>query len=443
MKEILAGLAVLAMAVLIATARHAADYTLDRLVGIVPILVLRVARRCLPSADRDDMYEYWLADLLDVRDDLAGHPLAQLRACTRHSVLLVRKGRDIAADYRALREDSSPDIRLGIVGDHLDIVRQEGDLPWLKRRDGLRPLALFVRDLLRLPPTAFTAEERAQLVAAAAITAKLCVDDRDERLGQELVDASWPHADDLGFEHTAVLQLLHTTGYLALQLGEHDEAGEILGDVGDRLAAAVGVDHPAALEAKRLRAWNLQEQGQLDDAERGLATILEALEQASGADLAQRLHVQCMLGWTQCQQALRDVRDGHTERAERRFDQSEATYDAVIFGRETLLGPDHHDTLDARHSVGKVIFARGDWCRAHDLLRQVADDRQRWLGSDHPDTLESRKYAVLAAARLGPRNEAIAELRRILATQTRVLGPSHPNTIDTHRWLQTLTQETT
>lgn len=441
MRQLLAGLALVAVSVLAATARRTVDYALNRLVDVIPVLVLRLARRRLPATARDDLYRDWHADLIDRRHDpeLTGRPLAQLKSCTRDSLGWLRSGRAIAATYR----DPSPGVRLELVQERLRTLCERGGLPWLRQRDGLRQLALHLRWLLDEPTLAFTAEEKAQLVAAAAIAGKLCVDDRDERLGQELVDAAWPHADDLGFDHTAVLHLLHTTGYVALQLGDHDEAGEILADVGDRLAAAFGEDHPAALEARRLRAWNLQEQGQLDDAEQGLNTILEALEQASDADLAQRLHVLCMLGWTQCQQALRDMRDGHTERAERRFDQAEATYDAVIFGRATLLGPDHHDTLDARHSLGKVIFARGDCRQAQDVLQQVAADRWRCTNAAHPDTLESRKYVALAAAGLGRRHEAKAELRRILDTQTQVQGPSHPKTRDTHRWLHTLTQEMT
>lgn len=441
--EVLAGLALVGLSVLARQARRAVDHTLGHRVDIVPVLMLRLARRLLPATDRDEIYPDWEADLDDMRHNLTGGWLVRQWSCTRFSLGCLRSGRTVAAIYRGLREDSSPDVRLGLVQHHLDVLRVEGDIPRLRQRHGLRFTALRLRDLLRLSPRAFTAGQQARLVATAAVVAKFCVDDRDERLGQELVDAAWAHADDLGSDHAAVLQLLHTTGYLALQLGDYDEAGKILGDVADRLTTAFGEDHPAALEAQRLQAWNLQEQGQLDEAERGLVTILEALEQTPNADPAQRLHVQCMLGWTQCQQAQRKMRDGHTERAERRFDESEVTYDAVIFSRGTLLGPDHHDTLDARHSLGKVVLVRGDWRRAHDFLRLVVVDRQRCLGSDHPDTLESRKYTALAAAAmLGDRRQAMNELRRILDKQTRLQGPFHPNTIDTRRWLDTL-QETT
>jgi hypothetical protein len=443
MNQILACLVLVAISILAATVRRPINDALDRLVDLVPMLVLRLARRRLPAADRNELYEDWYADLADRRHDLAGRPLAQLCCCTRDALGWLRSGPAVAAIYRGVRDDASSEARLRVVREQLGTLCDRGELPWLKRREGLRSLALHLRDLLRLPPLAFTPAERAQLVSAAAVTAKLCIDDRDECLGQELTNAARPYADGLDPNHRVVLQLEHTTGYAALQLGDHGHAGRILDDVHGRLAVTVGPHHPATLEAQRLGAWNRQERGELDDAEQRLVTILRAIEEASDTDPAQRLHVKCMLGWVQCQQALRHKRHGLEKRAEHRFDESEATYREVIDGRETHLGPDHHDTLDARHSLGKMFFERGDCSRAHDLLRQVADDRERCTDSAHPDTLESRKYAALAAARLGRRREAIAELRRVLATQIRVQGSSHPNAVDTRRRFDTLTQETT
>lgn len=445
MKHVLAGSALVAMSILAATTQRTVEHVLDRLAEVIPVLVLRLARRCLPPADRSDRFRDWYAyaELDALRDELAGRPLAQLWSCTRYSMGWLRSGRAVAKIYRGSRGDSSFELRLVIVQDRLGDLRDGDSLAWLRQRDDLRPLALVLRDLLRRPTLAITAEERAQIVEAAAVAGKLCVDDRDERLCRELIDAARPHADDLAPDHPAVLLLDHTSGYVALQLGDHDHAEQVLGDVHERLAAAFGAHHPTALEARRLQAWSLQKQGRLDDAEQGLTTILHALEQAPLADVAQRLHVRCMLGWVQCQQALRDMRHGRKEQAESRFDQSEMTYGDVIDGRETHFGADHHDALDARHSFGKVLFVRGDWRRAHDALQQVTADRQRCLGPAHPDTLESRKYTALAAARLGHQSAALTELRRIHSTQTQVQGRSHPNTTDTRRWLDTLTQEMT
>jgi hypothetical protein len=102
-----------------------------------------------------------------------------------------------------------------------------------------------------------------------------------------------------------------------------------------------------------------------------------------------------------------------------------------------LLGADHPDTLDARHSLAKVLLAQGNHADARAVFTHVLAARRRVLGAHHPDTLETRKHAALASVRGGrwSTTRQRRQLQRVLAAQNKRLGAEHPNTVDTRERL--------
>ncbi|MEU4359758.1 tetratricopeptide repeat protein [Streptomyces virginiae] len=97
------------------------------------------------------------------------------------------------------------------------------------------------------------------------------------------------------------------------------------------------------------------------------------------------------------------------------------------------LGPDHPDTLTARHDLAYWRGAAGDAAGAATATAELLADRLRVLGPDHPATLSTRHDLALwrgsrAAADVAWAATAFAEL---LADQLRVLGPDHPDTLMT------------
>ncbi|MGX1541202.1 tetratricopeptide repeat protein [Streptomyces adustus] len=56
----------------------------------------------------------------------------------------------------------------------------------------------------------------------------------------------------------------------------------------------------------------------------------------------------------------------------------------------THLGPDHPDTLTARHSLAWWQREAGDVAGATTATAELLDDFLRMLGPDHPDTLTAR-----------------------------------------------------
>ena len=54
---------------------------------------------------------------------------------------------------------------------------------------------------------------------------------------------------------------------------------------------------------------------------------------------------------------------------------------------ERVLGPEHPDTLIARHDLAYWTGEAGDPAAARDLFAELLPVRERVLGPEHPDTL--------------------------------------------------------
>ena len=63
---------------------------------------------------------------------------------------------------------------------------------------------------------------------------------------------------------------------------------------------------------------------------------------------------------------------------------------AVAQLRERVFGPEHPDTLTARHSLAYSTGRAGDPAAARDRFAALIPVRERVLGPEHPDTLNAR-----------------------------------------------------
>lgn len=112
-----------------------------------------------------------------------------------------------------------------------------------------------------------------------------------------------------------------------------------------------------------------------------------------------------------------------------RWEEAGEVHRAVAAERESVLGPDHPDTLASRYEVGLTLSRTG---RAADALRefgQVAAGRERVLGPDHPQTLAARQQTAHVLGQLGRHFEAHQVYAAVLAARTRSMGPDHPETL--------------
>jgi hypothetical protein len=309
-------------------------------------------------------------------------------------------------------------------------------LPRARRRE-FGVLTARLHELLRHPAEAYDQDSAARLLTVAATACEAYIDDRNERTAERLAQAAGSLAGRLSRDHPAAQGMRRARAHALLQLGHHERAEVLLRELNAEEIRSFGPDDPRTFPTRRLLSWALVGAGRLAEAEAGFRALDAGMAQLSGADSGAGvplwLHVRCMLSWTISRQG--------------RPHEAAAGYDAVIADRSGELGPDHPDTLDARHSKGKMFVLAGDGPRARAVLRPLLADRTRIQGRHHPDTLETRKYLALACACTHPhsaraRRKTLRELRRILRIQTKRHGPDHPNTHDTRQWLATLTGST-
>jgi tetratricopeptide (TPR) repeat protein len=105
------------------------------------------------------------------------------------------------------------------------------------------------------------------------------------------------------------------------------------------------------------------------------------------------------------------------------------TFQAVFTAREGILGPEHPDTVDARHDVARVDLQRGELDAAEAGFGAVLELRERISGSEHPETLAAWHNLAAVHLRRERWDEAEAGFRAVLAARERVHGPEHPHTL--------------
>ncbi|KAI1325822.1 hypothetical protein F5Y16DRAFT_254185 [Xylariaceae sp. FL0255] len=97
--------------------------------------------------------------------------------------------------------------------------------------------------------------------------------------------------------------------------------------------------------------------------------------------------------------------------------------------RETLLGPDHPDTLASTRDLASIYRNQGRWKEAESLEVQVMETRKTVLGPDHPHTLNSMNNLAFTWKSQGRTADAIRLLEDCIQSRIRVLGPDHPHTL--------------
>jgi hypothetical protein len=96
---------------------------------------------------------------------------------------------------------------------------------------------------------------------------------------------------------------------------------------------------------------------------------------------------------------------------------------------ETLLGPEHPDSLAASDNLVIAFVAARRAREGIPLAETVLTTRERVLGADHPDTLASRYTVAYAHEYAGQPDEAVNLYDRAYAEYSRVLGADNPQTL--------------
>ena len=185
-----------------------------------------------------------------------------------------------------------------------------------------------------------------------------------------------------------------------------------------------------------------------DDAEAALSTITSDLELMQGADAIASAYMSAghlSEAIAQYEQTLSDCirifgpdhpntltarhNLAYAYKAAGRITEAIALHEQVLTDSTRIFGPDHPDTLTLRHNLAYVYKAAGRITEAIALYEQVLTARTRIFGQDHPDTLTLRNNLALAYKAAGRITEAIALHEQVLTDSTRILGQDHPKTL--------------
>ena len=103
---------------------------------------------------------------------------------------------------------------------------------------------------------------------------------------------------------------------------------------------------------------------------------------------------------------------------------------ADAHARDGAYGPEHPDTLNARHELARWAGNAGDSAGARDQLAALLPVRERVSGPEHPDTLNARHELARWAGKAGDAAGARDQFAALLPVRERVSGPEHPDTLN-------------
>ncbi len=94
-------------------------------------------------------------------------------------------------------------------------------------------------------------------------------------------------------------------------------------------------------------------------------------------------------------------------------------------------GPEHPDTLTARHELARWTGVAGDAAGARDQFAALLPVRERVQGPEHPDTLTARHDLAYWVGVAGDAAGARDQFAALLPVRERILGPEYPDTLST------------
>ena len=92
-------------------------------------------------------------------------------------------------------------------------------------------------------------------------------------------------------------------------------------------------------------------------------------------------------------------------------------------------GPEHPDTLSARHELARWTGEAGDATGARDQYAALLPIEERVLGAEHPDTLATQHNLAYWTGAAGDAVGARDQFAALLPVVERVRGPEHPATL--------------
>ena len=113
----------------------------------------------------------------------------------------------------------------------------------------------------------------------------------------------------------------------------------------------------------------------------------------------------------------------------------------IVAAREQVRGPEHADTLTARHKLAWLTGFAGEPAAARDQFAALILACERALGPEHPVTLHARDELAHWTGNMGEPAAARDQYAALVPACERVLGPEHPDTLTVRGGLAEATGE--
>ncbi len=163
--------------------------------------------------------------------------------------------------------------------------------------------------------------------------------------------------------------------------------------------------------------WVLRDQGRYHDAELIFRQVLTERERRLGPEHPETLVARHRLAGVLDDQGL--------------YAEAESQYRDVLKLEEKVLGPEHPGTLGTLNNLANLLFEQGKYAEAEKEYRDVLTLKEKVLGPDDPSTFKTKGNLASALDEEGKYSEAIAEDHELLNRQEKVLGPEDPDTLVT------------
>ncbi len=180
---------------------------------------------------------------------------------------------------------------------------------------------------------------------------------------------------------------------------------------------SLGVGHRTTIfAAGRLISFFQYTERDLPGAEKLMRRIVERRETGLGAEHAETLN------------AMGDLSE--ILAAQGKNDEAKTLSSRALEISERVFGPDHEVTMNIVSSLSGVLDETGDANGAIKLKRRVVAFREKKAGSDSKLTLAGTVVLATMLDNAGETEEAGKLFQKVLAAREKKLGPEHPDTLD-------------
>ena len=223
--------------------------------------------------------------------------------------------------------------------------------------------------------------------------------------------------DHLGTDNPVTLESIESLGLLLTELGEFEEAEQLLSEVLTIRQQRLGENDEGTWKAENNLGSLMLASQRFSEAEKLYRGVLEKSLKQHGP-----LHLNTATANSNVALAL--AKQNQPEEA-RRYGLE------ALNARIDLLGEEDPLTLTSQTNMATLLMRQGNFADAEPMLRKSVTIGKRVLGDTHPETLLSLNNLGACLTRLKQFKESETVLLETLAGRNSVLGEYHPHTNST------------